>query len=98
MKPCEVMLSIIFIMLTITAIISELDNRRIKKDIRQLRNDIVELEQCRCGYDDFSENTISEVQISQLKRRAEMLKFCYLCPLYQDKVQEDRQQNFLKRQ
>lgn len=37
----------------------------------------------------FSEKTSLNVQIMQLEERAEMLKFCYLCPLYQNKDREN---------
>ena len=36
------------------------------------------------------------VQIMQLQHQADVLKFCFLCPLYQEKVLKDTQQNLLQ--
>ena len=67
------------------------ENEKLKSEIKMLKNKMDRLAKFKCGYDDFSENTSLNVQIMQLKNRAEMLGFCYLCPLYQDKAQEGKQ-------
>lgn len=33
-----------------------------------------------------------DLELIALENKAEMLRFCYLCPLYQEKVQEGKQQ------
>ncbi len=41
---------------------------------------------------DFIESMPKSVQIRHLQDQADMLKFCFLCPLYQEKVLKDTQQ------
>ena len=43
----------------------------------------------------FDETMPRNVQIKQLQRQADMLRFCFLCPLYQEKVLKDKQQTLL---
>ena len=83
----EVIISaIFFVMLVIGYIISKLDKIKTKNNIIELRKEIKNLAKCECGYTDFNENLPEEIQLHDLKNRADMLKFCFLCPLYQDKV------------
>lgn len=78
--------AIFFVMLVIGYIISKLDEIKTKNSIFELCREIENLAKCECGYTDFNENLPEEIQLHDLKNRADMLKFCFLCPLYQDKV------------
>lgn len=93
MSEIEFVISIMFfVMLVIGFIISKLDKIKTKNIIFELRREINNLAKFECGYMDFNENLPEEMQLHDLKNRADMLKFCFLCPLYQDKVREDRRE------
>lgn len=38
-------------------------------------------------------DAIEYAQLETMQNRLDKLRFCYQCPLYQDKVQEDRREN-----
>lgn len=73
-------------------IFNYLEKERVKTEIFNLRSKIEEMEVFR-KKPFFKSNDINLYwEIYDLKNRAENLKFCFQCPLYQEKVQGDTQQ------
>lgn len=80
--------------LTAYIILDCMITEKLKSEIFGLRSDIENIENFRQNPIFKTDNTNLCWEIYDLKNRAENLKFCCQCPLYQKKVQEDMQQTF----
>ena len=69
-----------------------LETKKERNEIRIVKKLLEDMEPFERKESDVKEKCLSSVEITRLQSRAEMLRFCYLCPLYQEKVQEDKQQ------
>ena len=66
---------------------------RLNTRICLLEKKLNELDKFRCAIDEVCvKEPCIESQILSLNKRADNLRFCYLCPLYQEKVREDTRQ------
>ncbi len=81
-------------------VIREIDAR---SEIALLKSELQNLEYCRGEMEKIfltSPNApfILDNEIRELNLRADTLKFCYQCPLYRGKVQENKQQTLKEQQ
>ena len=86
------------LLLAFWLIIVAIDDFRLKKKLKDALLNMESLNKYKTAYELSIEKTTPNVQIMQLQHQADMLKFCFLCPLYQDKVREDKQQNLQREQ
>ena len=94
----KIITGILLIAILVMAIIDSVDRKNSKTKILELKEQIDNLNKYKTAYDMFNEESPPSVQIIDLKRQAEMLKFCFLCPLYRGKVREDKQQELQPKQ
>lgn len=87
---------IILILIIVYSVLTINFELRQKGEITKLKTELDNLKKYKCINEalHISEKAPINNQIQNLKNQAGMLKFCYLCQLYQDKIQEDRQQMF----
>lgn len=82
----ELILKICFVIIFLYAIALSYYEIRLKQAVKKLEREFRELKHFNCIPDSvkFTKEPILEVQIMQLHKKAEQLRFCYQCPLYQD--------------
>ena len=79
---------IVIAVLLINAVIVYIYEAWLKKQVFDLKKEITDLKNKASDEDWFNDNVCVDAQIIQIKNQAEHLRFCFLCPLYQDKVRE----------
>ena len=97
----EIVLVIVFTVLLITTYLS---NKITRRKIFNLNKRLTEFEkefykniyEQDLWLSDYRGEAIEYVQLELMPRRLDKLRFCYQCPLYRDKAQEDKRQNFLQ--
>ena len=82
--------TIIIILLILYGIFITISEVKQKFEIALLKGEIEALVKYKRESEIIDETMPPNVQLLQLKNQAEMLKFCFQCPLYQDKVREDK--------
>ena len=76
-----------------------INEKNLTSKIKQLEYKFEKLEFAKINFPYEKENSTEdypELKIMSLEKKARQLKFCYQCPLYQDKVQEDAKKRVIK--
>ena len=91
LKTLITVLCILF--LIVMAVIHKVHDGKQEVELFKLKMIIDRLATYRGNSCRFNEKMPPDVQIEQLVAQAEMLRFCLLCPLYQEKVQANTAQS-----